>query len=609
MLDGAFALVHHEQIMATDPLRELEETLTQTLEKCYADLGATTTAVSFVRSKDAGQGDIATAAPFAVGKMLKMAPLQAAEAGATAILALKDARVATAEAALPGFINVTLSATFLSSLLETIRADNTYGESATLKGETWAIEHTSPNPNKAMHLGHLRNNLVGMSAVRILKASGANVISDWVDNNRGIAIAKLMWGFLAHKKKNTDAPTDITYWFAHQDEWQTPEGAGQLPDVFVGECYVAGDTDAKDPEIEARVRDMVVSWEAKDEMVWALWKHVLSYSYAGMERTLARLGNHWDHAWHEHEHYEEGKRFVDEGLAKGIFKKLEDGAVLTDLAAYDIPDTILLKRDGTSLYITQDLALTALKKEKYHADRLVWVIGPDQTLALRQLFAVCEQLGIGKVRDFTHVSYGYVALADGEGGRKKMSSREGTVVLIDDVIDTVKQALMERSTDEGRELLGATAERLALAAVKWSVLRADRTQDLIFDVDRSIELKGDSGIYLLYTYVRARSILRKAEGASVGGGTLEGVSEKALGLLRLLAHYPYIISRAREELSVHHVAQYLLEIASVFNTWYAEEQMLAEDASRSERLAIIEAFTNIVAHGLALMGIETVEEM
>lgn len=595
--------------MATDPLLALEETLSQALKTCFTDLGAPGAPVLFVRSKDAGQGDIATAAPFAVGKMLKIAPLQAAEAGAAAIMAMKDVRVASAEAALPGFINVTLSSTFLSSLLETIRTDRTYGESVVLRGETWAIEHTSPNPNKAMHLGHLRNNLVGMSAGRILTASGASVIYDWVDNNRGIAIAKLMWGFLAHKKKNHDAPTDIAYWFAHQDEWQTPEDAGQLPDIFVGECYVAGDTDTKDPEIEAKVRDMVVSWEAKDDMVWALWRHVLSYSYAGMERTLARLGNHWDHAWHEHEHYEEGKRFVEEGLTKGIFKKLEDGAVLTDLAAYDIPDTILLKRDGTSLYITQDIALTKLKKEKYHADHLVWVIGPDQTLALRQLFAVCEQLGIGEVADFRHVSYGYVALADGEGGRKKMSSRAGTVVLIDDVIDAVKEALVARSVAEEKSLTDETAERLALAAVKWSMLRAERTQDLIFDVDRSIELKGDSGIYLLYTYVRARSLLRKAEGAQIGGGTLEGMHTKALELLRLFAHYPYIVSRAREDLSVHHVAQYLLEVASVFNTWYAEEMMLADDAAREGRLAVIEAFTNVVAHGLALLGIETVEEM
>ena len=285
-----------------------------------------------------------------------------------------------------------------------------------------------------MHLGHLRNNLVGMGIVRLLKWNGAEVASDAVYNDRGIAIAKLIYGFLAHMKKDESLPTDVSVWSGNKDKWYTPKEKEMKPDVFVTECYVLGEKDFKnDPEIEKKTRELVVKWENDDKTVWEIWENVLSYAYQGINNTLNRLGSHWDKIWYEHEHYQDGKDFIEKGLEKGIFQKLEDGAVLTNLEKYNIPDTILLKKDGTSLYITQDIALTSLKKKTYNADKLVWVIGPEQSLAMKQLFTVSEQLGIGKVEDFTHVPYGYVGLKDGDGGFKKMSSREGTVVLIDDV--------------------------------------------------------------------------------------------------------------------------------------------------------------------------------
>ncbi len=554
-------------------------------------------------------GDLTTNLALVIAKRLKQAPLVIAEEIAAHLTRTEIAGVHVVSAMAPGFVNIFFSDAFIADLLRQIKDEGgDYGKNQILKGEVWALEHTSPNPNKAMHLGHLRNNLVGMSAGRIFEASGATVVYECIDNNRGIAIAKLMWGFLAHMRKDESAPLDIAYWSDHKDEWQTPEELSMLPDLFVSECYVKGSDDCSDPALEEKVRDLVVAWEAEDPGVWELWSHVLGYSYAGMDRTLARLGNRWDKVWHEHEHYKKGKEYVEKGLAEGLFTKLEDGAVLTNLAAYNIPDTILLKRDGTSLYITQDLALTAMKKERHHADKLVWVIGPDQTLALRQLFAVCEQLGIGKVEDFTHVSYGYVGLKDEDGGFSKMSSRKGTVVLIDDVLDSVRDSLLSGVLE--RDVIldkDALAEKLALAAVKFSVLRTERTQDVAFDVEKSIETKGDSGIYVMYAYVRTQSILRKAH--ALGKKPEVGMSESGKEVGRQLLLYPHAVVRAKEDLSAHHIAQYLLDLSASFNQWYNQEIILDGGASEAHKLAVVEATGIVLKNGLELLGIRTVDEM
>jgi arginyl-tRNA synthetase len=511
----------------------------------------------------------------------------------------------------PGFINIFFTNEFFGHIInEVISSCDDFGKNNSLKNQKWIVEHTSPNPNKAMHLGHLRNNLVGMSLIRILSWNGADVFSDAIDNNRGIAIAKLMWGFLAHMRKDEQIPIEIDYWSLHSNQWLSPEESGVLPDIFVTRCYVLGEADfKKDPVIENKIREFVVRWESHDEKTWKLWSHILKYAYEGMNRTLNRLGNHWDKIWHEHEHYQEGKKFVMQGTKRGLFKKLEDGAVLTNLSKYNLSDTILLKKDGTALYITQDIALTALKKKKYHADKLIWIIGPEQSLVMQQLFAVCDQLGIGKLEDFTHVPYGYVGLKNIDGTFKKMSSREGTVILIDDVIDATRNKIIQRFISEGRESnsnLNDLSENMALAAVKFSILKPERNRDITFDVDESIETKGDSGIYVLYTYARIKSLLSKQE-------TKNDIpiiqADQEENLVKLLMYFPEAVKKAKDDLSAHHVAQYLLEISASFNAWYAKETILDGSDKQDYKLTVTKAVGVVIKNGLSILGIKTVDKI
>ncbi|MEX2013959.1 MAG: arginine--tRNA ligase [Parcubacteria group bacterium] len=571
--------------------------------------------VSLERSDNFIHGDMSTSVSMKYAKEAEESPYNLAQLIANHLNFQQLTHIKKIEVIEPGFINFFFTTSFFVKVLENIiNLEADYGKNISLMNQKWIVEHTSPNPNKAMHLGHLRNNLVGMSLVRMLSWNGAVVVSDAVYNDRGIAIAKLMWGFLSHMKKNSDTPNDVAYWVSNPDKWYTPKEKNILPDIFVTQCYLLGESDFKsDENVEAIVRNFVVQWENNNKDVWELWSHVLSYAYEGMERTLLRLDNHWDKIWHEHEHYKEGKKYVQEGLKKGIFTKLEDGAVLTNLSIYDIPDTILLKKDGTSLYITQDIALVALKKKRYKADKLVWVIGPEQSLAMRQLFAVCEQLKIGKIDDFDHVSYGYVGLKDDDGGFKKMSSREGTVVLIDDLINVVKEKIKIKFTSKNNgeltEDIDELSEKLALAAIKFSILKSDRKQDLVFDTEQSIETTGDSGIYVLYTYVRAQSILRKK--IKQINSPLDGQHELGLeaDLVKLLAYFPEVIKTAKKDMSTHHVAQYLLELCSAFNAWYGKEIVLDGSEKESYKLTITESVGITIKNGLSILGIETVEKI
>lgn len=562
--------------------------------------------VVFERPALAEHGDIATAVALRYAKELGTSSRALADELAAHLKEGAIPSVESVSAVAPGFLNITFTPQALAARARHMHETSlTYGKGGTHSGEKWVVEHTSPNPNKAMHLGHLHNNLTGMSLANILVWEGATVVRDCVDNNRGIAIAKAMWGFLDLMKKDGGTPTNAAYWHEHRDLWYTPEEKQCTSDRFVTACYVHGEKMAKEnTETDAAIRAMVVLWEKKDPVTWKLWEHILGYSWAGIHRTLTRLGNHWDVVWHEHEHYADGKAWVEQGVAKGIFKTLDDGAVITDLASYDIPDTIILKNDGTSLYLTQDVALTAIKKQTYGADHFAWVIGPEQSLAMKQLFAVCEQLGIGARKEFIHVPYGYVGLADEDGRFMKMSSREGNVVLIDDVLDAVK----EKTAAQLKEPNDTRAEALAVAAVKFAILKAAKDQQIAFSVEHSVDVHGDSGVYALYTYARIRSLLRKSPGVAATMHEWDAPSEAALSVMRELMWFPEAVAQSANDFSAHHIAHYVLALCGAFNRWYGQEQIISEHDTAA-RLALAETVSVVLKNALALLGIETLEEV
>ena len=583
------------------------EKLHTAMSEVLKKLGAGEVVFSLEHPGDSSHGDFATNAALASAKVLGKNPREVANDFMNEFAGMKISEIESVEIAGPGFINFKLSKSFFASAnAEIISEGDAFGKNNHLDGQTWVIEHTSPNPNKAMHLGHLRNNLTGMAVANIALANGVHVIRDEVDNNRGIAIAKLMWGYLKFGRIDLDeTKTDVTYWVEHGSEWQTPESEGMRPDRFVDQFYVKGADDFKNPEVEQIVRDFVVQWEAHDHVIWKLWEKVLAYSYQGQQMTLSRLGNHWDHVWHEHEHYQDGKDLVETGLAQGIFRVGDGGAIVTDFQDEKLPDTVLIKSDGTSLYITQDIALTKLKRDTYKADKLFWVIGPEQSLALKQVFRACAQLGIGKESDYTHLAYGYMSILR-DGQIEKMSSRLGNVIYIDDLIDMVKTVAKEkiRHSDD------ALAEMIAVGAVKFAILFTGRLTDTAFDIDRATNLEGDSGPYLQYTHARISSMLEKALVQSIIPKYQEGI-EAVHYVERLAYRFPEIVKSSLDEYAPNHIATYLIELARAFNAFYAEHVII--DAEHPEvsahRLALAKSVQTVLCNGLALLGIQAPHKM
>lgn len=592
-------------------IKELKQQLQTIIFQFLKEKGVLDPVVELERASEQKFGEYATNVALRYAKELKLPPMVIAKELTEHLHNAGLVEIDRVEYVPPGFINVYFSEQVFVNHVETILAQAAeFGQLSHLTGEKWVIEHTSPNPNKSVHLGHLRNNLVGMSLVRLLGFAGAEVVADCVYNNRGIAIAKAMYGFLAHMKKVPETPTEVAHFVSCPSDWYTPADLEMKTDVFIERCYVLAEKDFKNvPEVENIVRQMVVDWEANDEAVWTLWQHILELAYAGQKRTLDRLQSHWDKVWYEHEHYQRGKQYIHEGLDKGVFQKLEDGAVLTHLESeYNLPETVLLKKDGTALYITQDIALTDLKKKTYGADKLLWVVGTDQSLALQQLFAVCEQLGIGTVQDFTHVSYGYVTLKNQEQGAHKMSSRTGTVVLADDVIDGVKETILKQFELHDKKADEQTAEKLAVGAVKFAFLKSDRSQDMTFDVTQSVDVHGDSGMYVLYAFVRTQSILKKAGKQSLIEFTPTELNTE-YSLVRSLVYFEDVVKKSVDDLSVHHIAQYLLELSSEFNSWYAKDTVLDGSVSEEYKLAITAAVGITLQNGLHILGIETVDKI
>ncbi len=589
-------------------MQNIKSDIENKLKTIVSDMGIMDITPVLERPNDEDHGDYATNIAMQLAKKLGKSPRDIA----TEISTKFDSQelVEKVEVAGPGFINFYVNKKIFKNLVQEINAAD-YGKSDWGKGKRWLIEHTSANPNKSMHLGHLRTNLTGMAVSNLFEAVGIDVIRDYVDNNRGIAIAKLMWGYLKFAKKDGQQITDINYWYEHQNEWKTPEDENVRPDKFVDELYVKASEDFKSNSgVEEQVRKLVIDWENEDKKNWALWEKVLEYSHKGQELTMKRLGSKVDKYWHEHEHYQKGKDIVDEGLKKRIFKKLEDGAIITNLKAYKIPDTIVIKKDGTSLYITQDLALTKLKVDTFHPDKLFWTVGPEQSLALKQVFAICEQLGIGKNENFVHLSFGFMTIK----GFGKMSSRTGNVTYIDELIDDIKAIIKEKIVKEDIDEVekDRIAEKVGIASLKYSSLKVGRLTNTAFDFETSLSFDGDSGPYLMYTYARAKSILRQA-----GEFDKEIVLENVLNnlyeikLLKHLGRFPELVLSAALNYAPNFVAEYLFELAQKFNQFYTNCSVLNAENEQDKiaRLKLVSVTAQVLKNGLGLLGIETVERM
>lgn len=558
-------------------------------------------------------GDISCNVAMMAAKQLKKNPMEIAKAMCEALKADADfsAVADRAEPVAPGFINIWIRTDVLLSVTKQSTDDQEV--SSLLKGvnggRSILLEHTSPNTNKSLHIGHLRNNIFGMALVRLLEATGCDVTVDCVFNDRGIHICKAMWGYLKQSRMNDAWKDVISDWMRDASAWPTPESAGKKPDHFVAEFYSLGVKGEEENEANKKeIQEMLIAWEAEDEAVRALWTRMNDWVYAGFEQTFARLGSRHDYVWHESEYYAHAKDLVDEGLKQGVFKSLEDGAVLTQLESYGLTDTIVRRSDGTSMYFTQDIYLTKLKTEKYPNREYIWVVGPEQQLHLQQIFAVCDQLKIAPREKLKHFWYGYVFLK----GQGKMSSRKGTVVSVDDLADEATSKIAEVMKQNGEEVSLDRAEKIGMAAIKYAMLKPERNQDIDFDWNETLSVKGNTGPYLQYVWTRCSSVRQKAIDAGVdqdGSWDLpsELAPEEAI-LLRSIPRYAEAVAEAAHQYSPHVVANYLFDLSQKYNSFYDHCKILGSE-SQAFRLALTNAVMQTIGRGLALLGIETVEKM
>ncbi len=560
--------------------------------------------------------------------------------------------LAKIEVAPPGFINLKLSPEFLSTkLVEVLKKGKRYGKGSLLKDKRILLEHTSPNPQTTIMLGHLRNNFLGMAMGNILEFQGAKVVKDCVVNDRGVHICKAIWGYLVFGQKKSklsksqllnfkkipdgrikalgkkiDWSKSLEEWTKKKSSWLTPKDLRLKPDHANLIWYVLGSR-AYDlsEKVRQQVEEILLAWEAEDKGVWQIWKQILDWSTKGYQETYKRVGSIHDWVWRESDHYKQGKEIVKLGLKKAVFRKSE-GAIVTDLAKYGFPDTVVVKVDGTALYITQDLALTKLKTKQFPSDLYIWDIGEEQSLYFKQLFAVCEQLGIGSLEKFFHLSY---ALINFKGGGK-MATRKGEVVKADEILDELEGRALEIIKNSNQELRGKLtksqlknlAKAVALGAIKYSLLRFSRETTIYFDIDESLALEGNSGPYLQYTYARCMSVLQKAKQNGkwkMENGKLNSqfsilnsqFEPEELSILRVLYRFPEVVVEAGENYSPNLICNFLFDLAQKYNFFYNKLPILKAESEELKdfRLALTAAVGQIIKNGLNLLGIQTPERM
>lgn len=495
-----------------------------------------------------------------------------------------------------GFLNLSLSQVYWKESLEGVVSDENFGKLPST-GRRIMVEFSSPNTNKPLHLGHVRNNLLGSSVSNLLAAAGNDVIKTTLVNDRGVHICKSMY---AWEKRFNGA---------------TPESTGKKGDHLVGDCYVEfAKMEKENPAVMDDVHEMLVKWEEGDPQVRRLWEMMNEWVFAGFEQTYKALGITFDKTYYEHDTYLLGKELVQRGLDMGVFVKDPDGSVWCDLTADGLDRKLLLRSDGTSVYITQDLGTAERRFSEYKLDSHIYVVGDEQNYHFQVLKLILKKLGFDWADQIFHLSYGMVELPEG-----KMKSREGTVVDADDLIAKMYDEAKATSEESGKlaELSEEEKDRLysmiGLGALKYFILKVDPKKKMLFNPKESIDFNGNTGPFIQYTHARICSILRKAQqqGFSTSMPDSAELSAKEIRLVKILSSYPQKVSEAASALSPALIANYCYELAKEFNQYYHDTGILKEtDANlRAMRLALISALASVLRRGMNILGIELPERM
>ncbi len=516
-----------------------------------------------------------------------------------------------------GFLNLSISTNYWIDLLTTIDKTEKWGTvEATADSPLVMVEYSSPNTNKPLHLGHIRNNLLGYALSNIIAANGNRVVKTNIVNDRGIHICKSM---LAWQK-----------W----GEGATPESVGKKGDHLIGDYYVAFDKHYKAELAElmekgmskeeaeaasplmAEAREMLVKWEAGDKEVRALWEKMNNWVYEGFDETYKRLGVDFDKIYYESDTYLVGKETVLKGLKKGLFYRKENGSVWADLTNEGLDEKLLLRSDGTSVYMTQDIGTAQLRFRDYPIDKMVYVVGNEQNYHFQVLSLLLDRLGFSWGKGLVHFSYGMVELPEG-----KMKSREGTVVDADDLMDEMINTARETSEELGGKLNDLTAEEKAeinriigLGALKYFMLKVDARKNMLFNPKESIDFNGNTGPFIQYTYARTRSIERKAAETGVNVDTAnapESISEKECAIIRMLNEFPAIIKQAGTDYSPSGIANYTYDLAKEYNQFYHDYSILREEneSVKAFRILLTRNVGKVIKTAMNILGIDVPERM
>ena len=592
----------------------LEEILIPKVQEAVKNLYGveiTPAQVQFQKTRAEFEGDI-TLVVFPFVKAAKKAPAQVAQEVGEALVG----ELVEQYNAVQGFLNLSIAQSYWLEQLQGIAAADNYGQLSRGEEEKplMMVEYSSPNTNKPLHLGHVRNNLLGYSIAKIQEANGWNVVKTNIVNDRGIHICKSMLAWLKF------------------GNGETPETSGKKGDHLIGDYYVRFDieykaqikelmaqgmdeeTAKKEAPLIKEAQAMLVKWEQNDPEVRALWQKMNEWVYAGFDETYAQMGVGFDKIYYESDTYLVGKGEVERGLAKGDFYRREDGSVWADLAQNGLDEKLLLRADGTSVYMTQDIGTAKLRFEDYPIDKMVYVVGNEQEYHFKVLSILLDRLGFPFGKELVHFSYGMVELPNG-----KMKSREGTVVDADDLMAQMIADAKEISKDKVNTLPDITEEEaneiarmVGLGALKYFILKVDPRKNMLFNPEESIDFNGNTGPFIQYTYARIQSVLRKAQGVqefrSLG---VQELSEKELSLIQRLVDYPAAVRQAGDEFSPAVIANYAYALACDFNSFYHDHSILNEaDADkRALRLMLAQTVAKVIKSAMALLGIEVPNRM